>query len=275
MPGQEHDVFLIPSQFSSIREAIAAIVRPTTLMITPGVYEEDLVLAGVRDVVISTTQFLRRGVVLTGAGSDSVITLDGASVYLTGLEIRSNGGARAIAARESSVALQECVLAGNQTNGIKAQGAAMMCVRSSVRVQKSMIAGNSAEGTESALGGALYLSDCQIEIAGSSIQANAAYSVAKAWGGGIYCEHSRMRMWRSRVTDNALFGKDCAGAGIYFKDSSAQIGGSVITGNGALDGKGGGILISGNSEEVVIRQDSNVRRNYPDDVIIDEEVDAR
>jgi len=72
-------------------------------------------------------------------------------------------------------------------------------------------------------------------------------------------------MWRSRVTDNALYGRKCEGAGIYFKDSSARLGGSVITGNGIADGRGGGIFVRGHSEQVVVDRDTVVRRNYPDD----------
>jgi len=270
MSTPDCDVFLVPTQFSSIGEAIAAVVRPTTIMVTPAIYKEDLSLIRLPNVVISTTQFQRRGVILTGAGvADSIIDIENTSVYLSGLEIRSNGCARAIAARESSLALQECVLAGNRIVSDEACGAAMYCVASSVRVQKSMIAGNQIEGVKKGTGGALYLSDCQIEIAGSSIQANAVYGSAEARGGGIYCECGRMRMWRSRVTENALFGKSCAGAGIYFKDSSARIGGSVITGNATVDGKGGGILISGDRAAIAINKDTTIRRNHPDDVAQD------
>ncbi len=264
MPVHETDVFLIPTQFPSIQQAIAAIVRPTTIMISSGVYHEDLSFVNVPDVVISTTQFLRRGVVLVGAGAESVIAIEHCSVYLAGIEIRSNGRARAIAARQSSLALQECVLAGNRTRGVDPKGAAMMCVGSSVRVQKSMIAGNNLEG-EGAGGAGLFLSDCKVEIAGSSVQANAVHSSAAALGGGIYCQRSQMRMWRSRVTDNALLGENGCGAGIYFKDSTAQIGGSVITGNGCVDGKGGGIFVNGDAEHIVVHRNTDIRRNHPDD----------
>jgi nitrous oxidase accessory protein NosD len=72
-------------------------------------------------------------------------------------------------------------------------------------------------------------------------------------------------MWRSRVTDNALYGTKCEGAGIYFQNSSAQLGGSVITGNGMAEGRGGGIFVSGQSERVVVHGNTFVRQNHPDD----------
>src|SRR5690349_13932338 len=111
MSDAEHDVLLVPQQFSSISLALKSIVRPSTIMVSPGVYFEDLFLVQLPDVVISTTNFLRRGVIIVGAAAKSVITIESASVYLTGLEIRSNSQARAISAINSSIALQECVIA--------------------------------------------------------------------------------------------------------------------------------------------------------------------
>jgi len=264
------DIFLVPSQFSSIREAIGAIVRPSTIMVSPGIYSEDLYLVGIPGVVISTTRFGRRGVTIIGATADTVVRLENASVYLSGIEIRSNGRARAISAFESSVALQECVLAGNRVADDDAElgGAGMMCIRSSVRVQKSMIVGNSVQGSmRSARGGGLHLVDCKVEIAGSSIQANVVCGAEEARGGGLYCEGSQVRMWRSRVTENALYSVKSEGAGIYFKDSSAQVGGSVISGNGMADGRGGGIFVRGQCDRVKVHNNTAVRQNHPDDFI--------
>jgi hypothetical protein len=260
-----HDVLLVPQQFASISLAIESIVRPSTIMLSPGVYFEDLSLVRLPDLVITTSNFLRRGVIIVGAAAASVITIDSASVYLTGLEIRSNSRARAISAVDSSIALQECVLAGNKTEH---SGAGMLCVRSSVRVQKTIVAGNTAAGFERASGGGLHLTDCKVEIAGSTVQANAAHGSIEATGGGIYFERSKMRIWRSRVTDNAVWGGRAKGGGVYLRDSHGQIGGSVITGNGANgeDTQGGGIFING-TEEIIVHPNTIVRRNYPDDCV--------
>ncbi len=265
LTSSDHDVFLVPMQFSSIQEAINAVVRPSTIMIGPGVYYEDLLLSEKPGIVLSTARFGRRGVTLVGSAAESVIRIENTSVYLSGIEIRSNGRARAISAVGASIAFQECVLAGNKASD---RGAALLCIQSSVRVQKSMIAGNSVQATDQAAsGGALHLIDCKVEIAGSSIQANAIYGLAEARGAGIYCERGQMRMWRSRVTENALYGTTCEGAGIYFQNSAAQLGGSVITGNGTAEGRGGGIFVNGQSERIVVHKNTIVRQNHPDDFI--------
>jgi parallel beta helix pectate lyase-like protein len=266
MTGIEHDVFLVPSQFATIQSAIDAVTRPATIMISAGVYAEDLRVSGKHSLVIESTQLGRRGVTITGNAAASVIALETSSVYLSGIEIRSDQRARGISAVDSSISLQECVLAGN---AVQDDGAGMLCRRSTVRVQKSTVGGNTVRaGGSGAAGGGLYLVDCKVEIAGSSIQTNAVYGSDSARGGGICCERSHLRVWRSRVTDNTLFGQNCEGAGIYFKDMlNARLGGSVIMGNGAAGGTGGGIFISGNSQPIAIHRDTVVRRNHPDDVI--------
>src|SRR6185503_13854160 len=75
----EHDVFLVPSQYSSIQEAIGAIVRPSTIMVSPGVYREDLHIVGKPGVVISTIRFGRRGVTLVGATAEAVVHVENSS----------------------------------------------------------------------------------------------------------------------------------------------------------------------------------------------------
>jgi hypothetical protein len=269
-----HGVFFVPSQFATIQEAVDAIVRPTTIMISPGLYAED-VFVGKKDyVVIESTRLSRRGVTLAGGGAATVLTLEGSVVHLSGIEIRSNHRARGISMVDSSLSLQECVLAGNGVGAGSDHpfGAGMLCRGSRVRIQKSTVAGNTLEHARVAAGAGLHFVDCRIEIAGSSVQTNAIYASEAARGGGIWCERSQMRMWRSRVTDNALYAPACEGAGIYFKDSAgAQLGGSVITGNGSVAGRGGGVFILGDPARVSIHGNTVVRQNHPSDLDIEED----
>lgn len=263
-----HDVLLVPAQYPTIGDAVRALRRPSTIMVSPGVYAEDVVLVDVPDVVISTTHFGRRGVVLVGDVADSVVRAENSSVYLSGIEIRSNGRARAISATRTKMALQECVLAGNRVRGDDdlLEGAGMWCVDSAVRIQKSMLIGNSIEAPKGeARGGALHCTDCKVEIAGCTLQANTLHAGAGAKGAGVYLARSRLRLWRSRVTDNALFAASGEGAGVYCEDSAAQLGGSVITGNSAHSGVGAGLYVRGATGEVAVHGNTVVRQNYPDD----------
>ena len=309
---EAHDVFFVPEQFPTIQSAVDAAERPTTIMAAPGYYDESVIVTDKEYVVIQSARLTRRGVTLTGGPGPGIFVVERSTLYLSGIEVRSDGRMRGIWASDSKLSLQDCVVAGNRISlhggatsadaspapGAPSYGntfgAGMFCRRSSVRVQKSAIIGNTigsnidvdcgessgdlhrgpaAEPDQpdaspsEARGGGLYFEDCKVEIAGSVIQANAVYCKGSARGGGIWCEGSRMRMWRSRVTDNALRARICEGAGIYFKEPLAcELGGSVITGNGSVEGKGGGVFVEGDFSTVAIHRNTAVRQNHPDDV---------
>ena len=245
------DIFTVPGDFATLQQAIAAIVRPTTILLTPGVHAGPFSISRVGYVVIQSTAMSRRGVTLKADDGEAVLAIDGSTVHLSGIEIRSNGRARGMAVRDSKVSLQECVIAGNR--------GAMLCVRSSVHLQKSVFSGNTVESDGDARGGALDLDECTAHIAGCTIQANAVYARGEARGGGIFARQSRMRMWRSRVTENALYAPSQKGAGICFQNpQDTQIGGSVINGN-----HGGGIFVAGG--EIAVHRNTVVKLNYPED----------
>lgn len=252
-----HDIFTVPGDFPTLQAAIAAIVRRTTILVAPGVYAGPFHLSTVEYAVIQSSAMSRRGVTLTADEAEAVLTIDGSTLHLSGIEIRSNQRARGMAVRDSKVSLQECVIAGNRAT---TSGAAILGARSSVHLQKSIISGNTVESDGDARGGALDLDSCSVQIAGCTIQTNSIYARGAAKGGGIFSRASRMRMWRSRVTDNALYATSAAGGGMYFENpGDTQIGGSVISGNG-----GGGIYVDGG--EITVHRNTSVRLNYPDDL---------
>jgi hypothetical protein len=265
------DIYLVPAQFPTIQAAVDAVVRPTTILVWPGAYDETVVVADKEPVVIQSSRLSRRGVVVCGGNvGREVFTVERSTLSLSGIEVRSNGRLRGLAVRGSTVSLQECVVAGNRTTS---SGAGMDCRGSSVRLQKSAFVGNTVDagaGTEGeAEGGGLFFQGCRVEIAGCTVQANAAYSSTRARGGGIWCEGSSMRMWRSRVTDNALRASLCEGAGIYFRDPGrCEVGGSVITGNGSSEGRGGGVFVEGDPSLLSVHRNTFVRQNHPDDVCL-------
>jgi hypothetical protein len=252
------EILLVPLQFATIQQAIDAVRGPATIVVDPGVYAEHVRIAGKPSIVVQSARLARRGVTIRGG-----LSVAESAVWLSGIEIRA--AARSIEVDGGSISLQDCVVAGNRTS--EAFGAGMLCRNAAVRVQKSAIVGNVVE-TDEGGGAGLYVCDCKVEIAGSTIQGNAAYA-RSARGGGIWCERSSLRMWRSRVTDNALEGALCEGSGVYFRDPlDCRLGGSVITGNGSAEGRGGGIFVDGDAQRVVIHRNTVVRQNHPNDVEI-------
>src|SRR5258708_30665449 len=271
--GEDHDVFLVPSEFRTITEAIEAAVRPATIMISPGVYVEDLRVAGKPYLVLQSARFLRRGVTVVGVAAPSVLAIDGSQVHLSGIDIRSNARARGMSIVESHVSLQDCVVSGNHVGESFDQpfGAGIMGRSSTVRIQRSTVAGNTVQRNGPAGGGGLHFVDCNVGVMGSSVQTNAVYAAGMAPAGGIWCERSKIRMWRSRVTDNVMYAEDCEGAGIYFRDSGgAVIAGSVITGNGSPEGRGGGRFVRGNQRGVGIHTNSFGGRNHATELALAE-----
>ena len=266
----DYDVFFVPQDFRSIQEAVDAVVRPATIMVSPGLYRERIRVSAVPYLVIQSSRLSRRGVTLAGSDGDAVLSVQDSALHLSGIEIRSDGRARGMVVAGSTLSLQECVIAGNRIGDDAREpfGAGMLCRRSTVKIQKSTVASNTVEcpSARVAGGGGLYFDDCKVELAGSSIQLNAVYARHDARGGGIWSERSRMRMWRSRVTDNALHAAEGEGGGIYFRNSiDSQVGGSVITGNGGPTARGGGIFVSGDAANVAIHGNTVVRQNHPDD----------
>ena len=267
----EHEIFFVPQQFPAIQSALDAASGPTTIVVAPGLYAETLHVLDKPYVVLQSSQLSRRGVTVSGDGGLAVLEVEGATLHLSGIEVRSRARSRGLSVMHSSVSLQECVVAGNYVGEDASEpfGAGMVCRDSTVRLQKSTVTGNVLNRGTAAIasGGGLYFQDCHVEIAGSTIQANAVYAMGPARGGGIWCERSTLRMWRSRVTDNALHAASCAGAGMYINAPlDCQLGGSVITGNGSPRGLGGGIFVEGDSSHVFIHRNTVVRQNHPTDI---------
>ncbi|HEX3527627.1 MAG TPA: right-handed parallel beta-helix repeat-containing protein [Thermoanaerobaculia bacterium] len=264
-----HEIFLVPQQFPALQAALDAVSGPTTIVVEPALYAETVYVIDKPYVVIQSSRLSRRGVTLSGDDGLAVLCVERSALHLSGIEVRSKARSRGLWVLSSSLSLQECVVAGNYVgNGAdESFGAGLLCRDSRVRIQKSTITGNIVDGggADSA-GGGLFVQDCQVEIAGATIQANEVYAMHRAGGGGIWCERSTLRMWRSRVTDNALHAAWCAGGGIAFKAPlGCQLGGSVITGNGSPQGKGGGIFIEGDAACVSIHRNTVVRQNHPTD----------
>ncbi|HEX3071930.1 MAG TPA: right-handed parallel beta-helix repeat-containing protein [Thermoanaerobaculia bacterium] len=263
-----HEVLLVPAQFPTIQDAIDAASGPATLIIDPGVYRESVRIRSKPYLVIQSSRFGRRGVTIAGQEMESVIGIEQSVVHFSGIDVRSDGRLRGLRILDSAVTFQECVVAGNRVSDSFEEpfGAGMLCRRSSIRIQKSTIAGNTIAAS-SAAGGGLYFEDCKVEIAGSSMQTNAIYAPDLARGGGIWCARSSMRMWRSRVTDNVLYAESCDGGGIYFSDSDARLGGSVVSGNSNVNGRGGGIFIDGDAARIDVHRNTVVRQNHPGDIV--------
>src|ERR1041384_3667193 len=110
-----HEVFLVPEQFATIQVAVDSVVSPTTIVVAPGVYPENLTVVGKQSLVIQSSRLSKRGVAIVGNGGViAVLAVERSVLHLSGIEIRSNGRSRGVIAEQSSLDLQECFVAGNR-----------------------------------------------------------------------------------------------------------------------------------------------------------------
>ncbi len=143
-----HEVFLVPQQFLTIQAAIDAARGRTTIVVAPEVYAESLSIRDKQDVVIQSALLTRRGVTISGDGGLAVLCVERSSLHLSGVEIRSNACNRGLWVMNSSLSLQDSIVAGNRIGegADELFGAGMYCRNSSVRIQKTTIVGNVVNG---------------------------------------------------------------------------------------------------------------------------------
>ena len=150
-----HEVLFVATQFQTIQEAVDAVKGPTTIVIEPGSYDETVVVRDKEYLVIQSARLSRRGVAIGGRDGWNVLAVENATLHLSGVEVRSNGRLRGISVTDSTLTLQDCIVAGNRTwtrPGADGVGGGMECRHSSVRIQKSTIAGNTVDHLEGSAG---------------------------------------------------------------------------------------------------------------------------
>src|SRR5215471_3947960 len=199
-----------------------------------------------------------------------VLCIERSTVHLSGLVIRSDGRLRGICARDSSLSLQECVVACNRVSsraysgGVgagmagessstvgagkagessSAVGAGIACWNSSVRIQKTAVIGNVVES----------MAETPVELSEFRVQALAcsnstsnlkAGTRTEALGGGLYFHVCRVEIAGCTIQGNAAYSPTAArGGGIWCWNTSMRMWRSRVTDN-ALRGsvcEGGGI----------------------------------
>jgi hypothetical protein len=132
-------VFFVPSQFPSIQAAVDAVEGPSIIMAAPGYYDESVLIKDKEYVVLQSASMSRRGVTVTGSAGLAVFVVERSTLHLSGIDVRSNGRLRGIRVTDSTLSLQECVVAGNRIptqEDSDGCGAGMECRRSTARLQK-------------------------------------------------------------------------------------------------------------------------------------------
>ena len=143
----------VPSQYSTIQSAINVAVNGDTLLIQPGLYNENINLLG-KNLIIGSL-FLKTAdtnhvnlTIIDGNNSNNVITLgnqENMNCKIVGLTIQHSGSQTGqsnagISLVDASATIANCRIINNAGNGIYASGA------STPLIESNLIAGNGSSG---------------------------------------------------------------------------------------------------------------------------------
>jgi len=245
MTGIFATTIYIPEDYATIQEGIDASEDGDEIIVSPGIYVENIDFAG-KAVILGSLFYTTQDTsyisqtIIDGDQDGSVVTFESEEDFtsaLTGFTI-TNGHADyggGIYCSSSSPSLVNVTITGNSTE-LYGRGGGIYCYSSSLSLENVTITGNSAEG----YGGGIYCYwNSSPSLENVTISNNSASD-----GGGIYCYWSNPGLENVTITNNSV---DYSGGGIYcHNNSSPSLENVTITNNSAVYG-GGGIYCSSSS----------------------------
>jgi hypothetical protein len=193
----------VPQDHPTIQAGIDAADPGDTVLVSPGVYQENIISKGKAITVMSSS-------------GPRVTVIDGKQ-FTHVVMFNQNEG-------------PDTVLKGfTLTNGDHSKGAGIYCKDSaSPSILDNIIIGNSGES-----GGGIFCIHAEPVIMGNTITGNTAVT-----GGGIHCDNCDPLIVNNFIFDNHT---TASGGGIYCFSCSPVMISNTITGNTAASGRGGGI----------------------------------
>lgn len=210
-----HSSFIIvPSDYDTISLAIEASASGDTILVSPGVYQEEIDFSGKSIAVIGTSGPEVTCIQSYPSGGGPVVSIvsgEGPGTVLEGFMI---------------------------TGGSSVRGGGIKIVDASPLILDNIIYGNQAFNSYNAYGGGIYIEDSSPVIVGNYIYGNMAMSFDPtyrfAYGGGIYAENSQLEILNNRIEQNYIdLGSACwgYGSGVYTSGCTGHFSNNVIAGN--------------------------------------------
>jgi predicted outer membrane repeat protein len=218
----------VPSQFSSVAEAIAVTCAGDTVRVAPGTYLESGLGFGGRSIVVTGTAPLDSAVV-------AATVIDGA-------------GARTPVFRFDQAELPAALLTGvTITGGSAEKGAGICCFGASPTVAHCIVRDNHNEsGYQS--GGGVYCEDpMNLHIRDTLLEDNSS-----DLGGGISCRGGVVEVERCVIRDNSA---TFSGGGVRSSGTTLLTRECLFVGNSATDGGGLNLLLESYRDATMIRCD--------------------
>ena len=207
-------ILLVPSQFDSIQEAVNASVSGDSILVSSGLYQEEIDFSGKSIALISTSGpevTCIQSYPSSGKSVVSIVSGEGPGTVLEGFMI---------------------------TGGSSVSGGGIKIVNASPIIINNIICGNQALNSYNAYGGGIYIEDSSPVIVGNYIYDNMALSFDPTWrfayGGGIYAENSQLEVLNNRIEQNYInlgSANTGYGSGVYTSGCSGNFSNNVIAAN--------------------------------------------
>lgn len=174
---------LVPSQQSTIQDAINIAQPGDVILVDAGIYSESLDLLG-KAITIRGTTGAANTIVQSGSGHLVLANNINGVAQLDGLTLRDGvntgiGNGAAIIAQQSTIELINCVLTSNST--FDGGGSTLLAVSSTITLTNSSITDNfTLRSVADVVGGAVYLIDSNLIATNSQFSGNGGQNIAGA-----------------------------------------------------------------------------------------------
>ncbi|KQC08707.1 MAG: hypothetical protein APR54_00425 [Candidatus Cloacimonas sp. SDB] len=253
---QNLTTLLVPEHFTEIQSALEAAVSGDTILVSPGIYSENINFSG-KNIYLSSLYYLYRdstlidSTIIDGSGLGPVVTFNSgedSTAVLNGFTLQNglaaNGGG--IYCEATSPVLSNLKVKENEASS---RGGGIYCLNSEAIITACEIMNNSAF---IGAGAEFYNSDCQI------INSTISENVAAIIGGGLESYNSRVAVYNTVISGNSS--SDLDGGGIAgYNNSELTVVHSVIAQNSAS--YGGGIALH-NTDFVLLNSIVSNNTNY-------------
>ncbi|MFH1999343.1 MAG: right-handed parallel beta-helix repeat-containing protein [Planctomycetota bacterium] len=231
----------VPGDYATIQEAIVAAQTDDVVLVSPGIYSENIDFLG-KAITVKSAQ----GALLTlvnGGRLDSTVKFisgEGPGTVLEGFTITNGAadfGSGIRCENSSSPTINNNIITANVTDSAISVGGGIWCHNNS----SPIITNNTISLNAAVLGGGGIFCDLGADptIANNSIWSNAV----EFNGGGISCDLASPTIVNNFIYANLVNGESGGGAGIYLVASQAMLTNNTICENQCLgtSSKGGGI----------------------------------
>ncbi|MCF7911315.1 MAG: DUF1565 domain-containing protein [Candidatus Cloacimonetes bacterium] len=236
--GLAAETYYVPSDYLEIQSGIDNIENGDTLLVSPGVYHENIDYLG-KNITVASLYYTTQDTcyisqtIIDGSNAGSVVTIEGVeqgTAVLSGLTIQ-NGHAQSgggIYCPLSDIELSNLVVKNNQVGGgfIDYYGGGLYLWNSSGSLSYLKVVNNSGES-----GGGLYSIHSDLEINALECDENQA----SMSGGGAYINGGNVNLRNSCFTGNSAQ----LGGGLYIFCNNSFLEGDTFTDNSATDSGGG------------------------------------